>query len=127
MIGGLESVKAGDEFPEADVVDGVDDVAAIVVAAAVVVGHFLNCLKSLTTCFGFDATGVCTDAAAVIDVDEVIVVEAPFVVINGFGVWMDGAVPVAGLIVGAGTELAFGDVDPDSTCLSVMVVPVGIG
>ena len=24
MIGGLESVKAGDEFPEADVVDGVD-------------------------------------------------------------------------------------------------------
>ena len=87
MIGGLESVKAGDEFPEADVVDGVD----------------------------------------VIDVDEVIVVEAPFVVINGFGVWMDGAVPVAGLIVGAGTELAFGDVDPDSTCLSVMVVPVGIG
>ena len=53
MIGGLESVKAGDEFPEADVVDGVDDVAAIVVAAAVVVGHFLNCLKSLTTCFEF--------------------------------------------------------------------------
>jgi hypothetical protein len=92
IIGGLDRARVGEEFADEGVV--VFDAAGVAVAVAdvtdvagfadvddavvVVVGHFRNCLRSVTACLGL--------FAGLVVAGVVVVAAVPFVVISGFGV-----------------------------------------